>query len=729
MAGIFISYAHRDIERVRPLYEHVRSAFPGTWMDVDSIPWGGSWQARIQDALASCQAYLIVVGEGGLRPWVLKEFEVVFARHVDTRLPILPVLLPGTTPEDLPPFLKLFQAKVFPAELTELDYSGLTAELEVLLGGQGFGEPQIEVPTDGPFPGLEAFGVDRAQFFVGRERETLELLERFDQRREQIPRRWLQIEGASGAGKSSLVRAALMPAIRCDWTVDPDRSHRRPWVIGIMRPGEDPVRSLVQALVDGLRDAKLPLPARQKGEGFDALLGELREGSCDALGSLLREALPALTRGATERRPFLLVVDQLEEAFIQSQPHARARFADLIAAALKDAEGPLRLITTVRSDFLLRFEQLSPLHRLLNTHSERYALATMDRTGLWAAVKVPAYRAGLRWVPEGLARTVVDQAEVAGLAALPLMGNLLRQLWECGEHRELRETDFDKLDGVGGALARSAKAALEGLGKSEREAARRMLLALVDTRPGQSYVRRTAALSEVLDLGKRELVGPKGLLASTWWRLRLTSRTRISKDADESMWQVFHRLTGGAPTGGRPGIRLVVAHGAAELAVDPTTIWVDLAHEALLHNAPNGQPYWPQLREWADQDRRRLEDRALLGRRAEHWRAAGSPGFGSLAGAAQFSQGWCRQRCHSRIPARGRSAVSANLARGVGADSRRCTDARPLVAGSKRSRPVAPVRACACFLWSLPRRTTNDRACGWRVSGKFTIVRAKAGRS
>lgn len=177
-----------------------------------------------------------------------------------------------------------------------------------------------------------------------------------------------------------------------------------------------------------------------------------------ALRFLVRERLG-------ERENFLLVVDQLEEVFTlgHEDPAIQRRFDALLADALGERGGPFHLVTTIRSDFMMRFDALPQMGALLSDTAERYFLHPISAAGLRAVVTTPAHLAGLRWSDDALPADIVDEA-APEKGALPLVGNLLHLMWERQRQRGdgvLHRDDYTAVGGVGGVLARSADTLLE----------------------------------------------------------------------------------------------------------------------------------------------------------------------------------------------------------------------------------------------------------------------------
>jgi hypothetical protein len=171
-----------------------------------------------------------------------------FGPHDDTeRLPIFPLLLGDTQPNALPAFLRLFQTTSWN-------------------GGEPLPEPLLDqirernvIASEAavfeccPFVGLDAFRIDQARFFFGRQKETLDALACFDTRLGSHTVRWLEINGNSGSGKSSLMNAGLLPLVDQGWLWP--RTRIAHWLrIGPMMPGDRPVSMLAESLVRFSRD-------------------------------------------------------------------------------------------------------------------------------------------------------------------------------------------------------------------------------------------------------------------------------------------------------------------------------------------------------------------------------------------------------------------------------------------------------------------------------------------
>jgi WD40 repeat protein/class 3 adenylate cyclase len=313
-------------------------------------------------------------------------------------------------------------------------------------------------PGDAPYRGLASFGSDDAEWFFGRERLVAELVARL------AGATMLGVVGPSGSGKSSAVRAGLLPAVTSGVLPGSER-----WITAVMRPGEHPLRELDRAVW-----AAMPAPLRERLEGQDLPLRAVR----DALG---------------EGERLMLVVDQFEEVFTTCTDEAEQR--DFIAA-LTEAAGDVRareiVVLALRADFYGRCAADPDLAELVGANHVLVGQMTADEYR--RVIEQPALRAGVRVEP-ALAEELV--AEVVGEpGALPLLSTALLELWQRRQGRTLLLASHVASGGVRGAVARLAESAYAELDPDEQAVARAVLLRLAGPGEGTSVVRRRVPLPE-----------------------------------------------------------------------------------------------------------------------------------------------------------------------------------------------------------------------------------------
>jgi WD40 repeat protein len=353
-----------------------------------------------------------------------------------------------------------------------------TAALAVAAGGDrtatGAAVPGA-AGTVGPFPGLASFQTSDAGWFFGRAALVAELLGRLaEQATGGGP---LMVVGASGAGKSSALRAGLLPALDRGGLGLPG-SRDWPWLL--LTPGPRPLHELA-AQTAGLLT------------GVDALtlLRGLRAAP-DGYGAVAAQA--AAANGPPGAR-LVVVVDQFEELFTHG---ATAQERATFAAALVNA-GPALVVLAVRADFYPDFAALPALAPALA--GGQVVVGPLSRDGLRMAVLGPAARAGLAVEPGLVEVLLAELGAHPGAdpepAALPLLAHALRATWQRGDGRSLTVAGYRAAGGIANAVAETAEAIHAGLDAGGRAALRAGLLRMVSVTESGTVARRRAALAEL----------------------------------------------------------------------------------------------------------------------------------------------------------------------------------------------------------------------------------------
>jgi hypothetical protein len=469
---VFLSYSRNDAEAADNLRAQLARHGLRVFKDDETIRAGVLWLDRLQEAVEACRAFVILVGRDGVRRWIGAETQAAlnryFAPHDDMqRVAIFPILLDGIQPYTLPPFVRLFQTT---------PWNGIDALPERLLGD--IRDRTIIANKESafagcPFVGLAAFRMDQAHLFFGRQKETLDALACFDTRHSSPIVRWLEINGNSGSGKSSLMNAGLLPLVEQGW-LWPRTGYERWRLIGPMMPGEHPVEMLAEHL------------ARTLGAKMSEVCKDLRDSDC-GLRYCLRQQ-------KDEETAFLLAIDQFEELFTFADPDERRQFDRLLAGALEDVDCPLFVISTVRADFLDRFGDLPRLIAARNRLARPWTLTPIGAEGLREVITAPAQLAALD-VSEVKEMMVAEAREEPG--ALPLVENALHWLWQQREGNRLSGRLFNEHGGLAGILSRSADWLLSDLGADQRGRALELLFQLVRVDPeGRRHTRRRIPLTE-----------------------------------------------------------------------------------------------------------------------------------------------------------------------------------------------------------------------------------------
>ncbi len=329
-----------------------------------------------------------------------------------------------------------------------------------------------------PYKGLRPFQeVDAADFF-GRAGFVEQLLNRLSEGGDGA--RFLLVTGPSGSGKSSLVKAGLIPALRNEGLND----LRYPF-IAEMLPGTHPLEELEAAL---LRVAVNPMPG---------LLEQLRN---DRRG-LVRTAKRILP--VDPQTELFLIVDQFEELFTLVEDEAvRKQFIDQLLSAAFDPRGRVRIVITLRADFYDRPLLYPRLAKLV--HSYTAVIVPLSAREMEQAIVAPAERVGVL-LEEGLLTTIIhDVSEQPG--ALPLLQYALTELFKRREGLTLTLDAYHSSGGVLGALGQRADEIYAGLDPVAQALARQIFLRLSALGEGMEETRRRAPMAEVTAIGEESAV-------------------------------------------------------------------------------------------------------------------------------------------------------------------------------------------------------------------------------
>jgi WD40 repeat protein/energy-coupling factor transporter ATP-binding protein EcfA2 len=422
VASLFLSHSSEDNATASWLSTRLQDAgFRALYLDFDpqlGTPAGHTWERELYSQLRKADAVVFVASPASMASqWCFAE--VALARSIGK--PVFPVAVNGIRPlgllEDVQWVDLAGGDEAFPRLLRGLSQAGLDPSDSFTLD-----------PRRSPYPGLEPFTAEDAAVFFGREHEVERLLELLKPTLQRGRGRFLALVGPSGSGKSSLVRAGLIPRL--------ERLPQRWVLLPRLVPGQQPTRNLARSLsraFAGVSPAELD---RRLERGAHELV-ELAKDLCDA----------------SEREPeaVLLFVDQAEELVTRTGPKERSEFLELLRGALHD-DSPLWVLATLRSEFL----GASPERGIAEIIDDALVLEPLSRARLPQVIERPAQRAGLTF-ETGLVQRMVEETE--GGDALPLLAYTLLQLYERARDRpgeEITLEDYEAVGGVGGALRRQA---------------------------------------------------------------------------------------------------------------------------------------------------------------------------------------------------------------------------------------------------------------------------------
>ena len=384
---------------------------------------------------------------------------------------------------------------------------------------------------ENPFKGLRAFREDDQADFFGCDALVSDLVRKIDEGSTM-----LTLVGPSGSGKSSVIRAGLIPALRKASVAGSDQ-----WLVAQMVPGSHPFAELEAALLRSTLDA--PDSLRDQLDGVDE-------------AGLLRAALRLLP---SENACLVMVIDQFEELFtLVDSEEIKQRFLDNILVAVDDVRGRIKVLLTLRADFYA-----APLAYA------RFA----QRLGESVVNVVPWLRKSWKLLPNILPgelgfswsrRWQYGSSEMYSVqpGALPLFQYSLRELFERRIGDRLTVQVYEQMGGVNGALTRKAEDLYGGLSGDQQEAARQLFLRLVTISGQDEWTRRRVVASEILALA----VDVEVLQAV------------IAAFADERLFTFDRDYVSGSPT-------IEVAHEALLSAWDRLERWITEAREDLRRRA------------------------------------------------------------------------------------------------------------------------------------------------
>ncbi|HKX75084.1 MAG TPA: extracellular solute-binding protein, partial [Acidimicrobiia bacterium] len=321
--------------------------------------------------------------------------------------------------------------------------------------------------TDNPYKGLRAFSTADADDFFGRQRLVGRIVSRLSE--PGLKGRFIALVGPSGSGKSSVVRAGVLPALAAGALPQSDR-----WFTTTMTPGPHPFEELEAALLSVAIEPQLSL--------LEVLMGGTA-GIRRAIGQILPD----------DGSPLLLVVDQFEELFTQVEEGEAEAFFGGLAEAVTDPRSRLRVITTLRADFYDRPLSHRALGELMREGTE--VIIPMSPEELEQAIVGPALSRQVSIAPALVGQLIADVVDRP--AALPLLQYTLTELFERRQGGRIEADLYTQVGGVTGALAQRADSIYGSLSPSARRTARQTFLRLVTITEGAEDTRRRVLRREL----------------------------------------------------------------------------------------------------------------------------------------------------------------------------------------------------------------------------------------
>ncbi|MEQ9316834.1 MAG: TIR domain-containing protein, partial [Henriciella sp.] len=450
MSRIFISYSSTERNEALAIQRWLEDNGwdDDVFVDVDpqfGIAGGSSWREALRAASNRCEAILLLLSRNWLASKSCWSEFVLAEKHGK---PIIPIKIDPNLPDpdDLPDELTNYQI-IDKANISETEF---VTRLRYGLEKAGAGPENFPLMQGRPpYPGLKALTESDAALFFGRDAEVLSALDTLREIRDTGRKRIFVILGASGSGKSSLLRAGLWPRI--------NRNDRQFLALPTVRPGNAPLtgpQGFWQALATALSDERR---AQHIGPTVPRTATALRvaaEQQPDAVSNVVRALQQAaFTSFADPHAPVpsvVLSIDQGEELMSGEDGAESDRFLRIINKLITDIP-ELIVIVAIRSD---EYPQLQNDERFPQDELRPFNLSAMGPAGLARVISGPANRVGLVVDPQ--LHSLLTQ-ESSGADALPLLAFTLERLYtERLEPQRISLEDYRRLGGAAGAISASA---------------------------------------------------------------------------------------------------------------------------------------------------------------------------------------------------------------------------------------------------------------------------------
>jgi WD40 repeat protein len=470
MSKLFLSHSsHNNAEALAINSLLVAHGWDDVFLDLDperGIVAGERWEKALHDAANRCDAVIFLVSQAWIdSSWCRKEFRL--AHHLNKR--IIGLLIEDIEIEALPDELtaswqlvnlssgsdhQLFETThptTGEQQHVHFSVSGLTC-LKTGLVKAGLAPQFFEWPPQhdherAPYRGMRPLEADDAGIFFGREAPTIDLLARLRGLRDSQPPRLMVILGASGAGKSSFLRAGILPRLSRD-----DR-HYLP--LPIIRPEEAVIESdngLLNSLLQAFKAAGLKMNrgALRKliADDVDELIVQLQ--------ALISASIVTALPGERDEAPVLVLpIDQGEELFLSAGADESSHFLTLLQKLVTHQNLPMMVIFTIRSD---SYDYLQTTKALEGLPQHTFSLMPMPTGAYRDVIEGPAKRLKdshrpLIIEPALTERLMLDIEKGGSKDALPLLAFTLERLYiEYGDDGDLTLDEYESMRGIEGAL-------------------------------------------------------------------------------------------------------------------------------------------------------------------------------------------------------------------------------------------------------------------------------------
>jgi WD40 repeat protein len=479
---VFLSHNSEDKAAVEPLAVMLREKGLNPFLDKWNLVPGEPIEDALIEALENSDSAVIFVGPGGEGPWQSEEMRDILKRAVKSHneFRAIPVLLPNASAGALE---KSFLSSRLWIEFKDVDDEDALLRLVKAIKGEAYGDESFALPDEpAPYRGLERFErIEKPEedFFFGRDNEIRALIERL------VKERFVAVVGASGSGKSSLIRAGLSKQLAED--IYPGI---RRWQTITVEPGSTPFRALAVQIA-----VAAGIGVADRESWIDQTIKKWRVAPDG-----VRRSLDALFADAKE--PLLVFIDQFEELFthrregVENERISRNFVANL-ADLWRNGGDRVRVVVALRADFVERCLEIGELKELLQDRT--MLVGEVGDDALREIVKEPAARVGA-FLEKGLMERILTEVRNQS-GSLPLLQQALHGLWRNRRGAWLTHDALDASGGIARALNDQAQGAYKSLDDAQKKIADSLFPRLITLGEGVADTRRRVRRNELYPQG------------------------------------------------------------------------------------------------------------------------------------------------------------------------------------------------------------------------------------
>ena len=556
---LFLSHAGHDSTAALRLAEIVEATTAAkeaglrVWVDKDDLRAGTGWQAQLEELIElRSTAFAVYVGKSPVDGWVESEMRLALSRaRSDRRYKFMRIFSPDCPGSvGLPGFARQYQAV--------RDIENNSKELSKLVAAVLNKEPNSDVAlVNDPFPGLQAFEERDARLFFGREDETYALVQSL--RRTPL----LMIVGDSGAGKSSLVKAGLLPAFRNGALIETIGNGLKDdcWHVIETRPSGRPFGRLAESTSDvAAANGKNPETRSRIRDDINSVnFADFDRAQFEKVRGAIRESAPV---GAH----FLIAVDQFEELFVASDRNERAAYIQLIDSLCDLDDSTFRVVMTMRNDYYNLCSEYPTFYDRLEGRdsASKYIVRRISEDGLRRCITEPLRLAGVT----GDTVTAYTNDVLSDLNERPgdlaLLQVALYETWQRkNQFGGNLSASFATVGRVAGALATAANDVINHeLTEGDRGLADSVFIRLARLGDTGGPVRRIATRDEFDDSRWKliqKLATRKGGRLLLIGGSEIAQTVEIAHEALVTQWPRYHRLiTDAAQSGDKRRLDAVI---------------------------------------------------------------------------------------------------------------------------------------------------------------------------